>query len=442
MKNEAFAPTPELLAKMDAWWRAANYLSACQLYLLDDPLLRRRLTERDIKKKIVGHWGTVPGQNFIYTHLNRVINEYDLDMIYLSGPGHGGNAMVAQDYLDGSYTDVYPNITRDAAGMQRLFKQFSFPGGKPKPSRLVSGRAEFVVSDSQLIGTKVIVKGSAELAVCYLSDEVNYPVRTEFCTPFSQIIDIGEECMDSCCTSIELTGAYFDIIDTVNGDKALDAELHAVMQLVCRSRKRMTYIADAYSNLMPAECRRQSCRYDAGSEVQKLKLAADERISIVEDCADVLSAFVSVAHISQEQTKISAAVNVDVVYRSSQGQLAAVRRSIGMEGEGSASVRISSARLTDVYLRPDGQYVDGHMALELSCVSVGSVEVRRVDSIELDEENGFDLSQYPAVTLVRAGDETMWELAKEYHSSVEKISAANPAEDAGSAGLLLIPKCV
>ena len=131
MKNEAFAPTPELLAKMDAWWRAANYLSACQLYLLDDPLLRRRLTERDIKKKIVGHWGTVPGQNFIYTHLNRVINEYDLDMIYLSGPGHGGNAMVAQDYLDGSYTDVYPNITRDAAGMQRLFKQFSFPGGIP-----------------------------------------------------------------------------------------------------------------------------------------------------------------------------------------------------------------------------------------------------------------------------------------------------------------------
>ena len=131
MKNEAFAPTPELLAKMDAWWRAANYLSACQLYLLDDPLLRRRLTERDIKKKIVGHWGTVPGQNFIYTHLNRVINEYDLDMIYLSGPGHGGNAMVAQDWLDGTYTEVYPNITQDEDGMRKLFKQFSFPGGVP-----------------------------------------------------------------------------------------------------------------------------------------------------------------------------------------------------------------------------------------------------------------------------------------------------------------------
>ena len=117
------------LWQLDAYWRAANYLTACQLYLLDNPLLERPLKKSDLKQTIVGHWGTCPGQNFIYTHLNRVINEYDLDMIYLSGPGHGGNAMVAQDYLDGSYTDVYPNITRDAAGMQRLFKQFSFPGG-------------------------------------------------------------------------------------------------------------------------------------------------------------------------------------------------------------------------------------------------------------------------------------------------------------------------
>ncbi|MBR3396118.1 MAG: phosphoketolase family protein [Firmicutes bacterium] len=115
--------------QLDAWWRAANYLSAGQLYLLDDPLLKEPLTRDKIKKKIVGHWGTVPGQNFIYTHLNRVIKQYDLNMIYLSGPGHGGNAMVAQDWLDGSYTEIYPNITRDAEGMKKLFKQFSFPGG-------------------------------------------------------------------------------------------------------------------------------------------------------------------------------------------------------------------------------------------------------------------------------------------------------------------------
>ena len=121
--------SPELLEKMDAYWRAANYLSAGQLYLLDNPLLREPLTMDHVKKKIVGHWGTVPGQNFIYTHLNRVIRKYDLDMIYISGPGHGGNFMVANTYLEGSYSEVYPNISRDVEGMKKLFKQFSFPGG-------------------------------------------------------------------------------------------------------------------------------------------------------------------------------------------------------------------------------------------------------------------------------------------------------------------------
>ena len=131
IKHSEFTATDELLETMDMYWRAANYLSAGQLYLLSNPLLRRPLTEEDFKKKIVGHWGTVPGQNFIYTHLNRAIRAYDLDMIYLSGPGHGGNAMVAQDWLDGSYTEIYPDITRDEAGMERLFRQFSFPGGIP-----------------------------------------------------------------------------------------------------------------------------------------------------------------------------------------------------------------------------------------------------------------------------------------------------------------------
>ena len=115
--------------KLDKYLRAANYLSACQLYLLDNPLLKRELKIEDIKRNIVGHWGTVPGQNFIYVHLNRIINKYDLNMIYLSGPGHGGNAMVAESYLEGTYSEVYPNITRDEDGLKKLFKQFSFPGG-------------------------------------------------------------------------------------------------------------------------------------------------------------------------------------------------------------------------------------------------------------------------------------------------------------------------
>ena len=121
--------TDGYLQKMDAYWRAANYLAAAQLYLLDNPLLREPLTRDQIKKKIVGHWGTVPGQNFVYVHLNRVIKKFDLDMILLSGPGHGGNFFVANSYLEGTYSEVYPNVGQDYEGMKKLCKQFSFPGG-------------------------------------------------------------------------------------------------------------------------------------------------------------------------------------------------------------------------------------------------------------------------------------------------------------------------
>lgn len=119
----------EYLNKLDAYWRAANYVSVGQLYLKDNPLLRRPLKASDVKVKPIGHWGTIAGQNFIYAHLNRVINKYDLNMFYVEGPGHGGQVMVSNSYLDGSYTEIYPDITEDEAGMKKLFKRFSFPGG-------------------------------------------------------------------------------------------------------------------------------------------------------------------------------------------------------------------------------------------------------------------------------------------------------------------------
>ena len=121
--------SPEALRKLDAWWRASNYLAAGQLYLRDNPLLRTPLKPEHLKHTPVGHWGTVPGQNFIYTHLNRVITKYDLNMIYVCGPGHGGSAVLAQTYLEGTYSEVYPNVSQDEEGMRKLFQQFSFPGG-------------------------------------------------------------------------------------------------------------------------------------------------------------------------------------------------------------------------------------------------------------------------------------------------------------------------
>src|SRR5689334_10745601 len=121
----------ELLRKIDAYWRAANYLSVGQIYLLDNPLLKEPLKIEHVKPRLLGHWGTTPGLNFIYVHFNRLIKDQDLDVIYIAGPGHGGPGMVANTYLEGTYTELYPNITQDEDGLQKLFKQFSFPGGIP-----------------------------------------------------------------------------------------------------------------------------------------------------------------------------------------------------------------------------------------------------------------------------------------------------------------------
>ena len=130
-KGEGAALAPDLLARMDAWWRAANYLSVGQIYLMANPLLREPLSKEHIKPRLLGHWGTTPGLNFIYVHMNRLINENDLNAIYITGPGHGGPGLVANTYLEGTYSEFYPHIPPNEVGMQRLFKQFSFPGGIP-----------------------------------------------------------------------------------------------------------------------------------------------------------------------------------------------------------------------------------------------------------------------------------------------------------------------
>ncbi|HEX4616099.1 MAG TPA: phosphoketolase, partial [Stellaceae bacterium] len=130
-QTAAQPPAPAELDLIHAWWRAANYLSVGQIYLLDNPLLARPLERADIKPRLLGHWGTTPGLNFVYVHLNRVIKARGLDMIYICGPGHGGPGMVANTWLEGTYSEIYPNIPQSKDGMHRLFKQFSFPGGIP-----------------------------------------------------------------------------------------------------------------------------------------------------------------------------------------------------------------------------------------------------------------------------------------------------------------------
>ena len=129
--TQASTLTADEIDKLDAYWRAANYLSVGQIYLYDNPLLKVPLKAEHVKPRLLGHWGTTPGLNFIYVHLNRVIGKSDLSVLYIAGPGHGGPALVANTYLEGTYSELYPEVSQDEAGMKRLFTQFSFPGGIP-----------------------------------------------------------------------------------------------------------------------------------------------------------------------------------------------------------------------------------------------------------------------------------------------------------------------
>jgi xylulose-5-phosphate/fructose-6-phosphate phosphoketolase len=185
----------EEIRKIHAYWRAANYLSVGQIYLLNNPLLKQPLTAEDVKPRLLGHWGTTPGLNFIYVHMNRLIKNYDLDAIYLTGPGHGGPGIVANTYLEGTYSEVYPNITQDAAGLKKLFKQFSFPGGIPShvapeiPGSINEGgelgyvltHAYGAVFDNpDLIACCVVGDGEAEsgpLAASWHSNKFLNPIR-------------------------------------------------------------------------------------------------------------------------------------------------------------------------------------------------------------------------------------------------------------------------
>jgi xylulose-5-phosphate/fructose-6-phosphate phosphoketolase len=196
MKTKKNGPlSPELLWKMDAYWRAANYLSVGQIYLYDNPLLKKPLKREHIKPRLLGHWGTTPGLNLIYVHMNRLIKERDLNVIYITGPGHGGPGLVANTYLEGTYSELYPNISQDEAGMKRLFKQFSFPGGIPShvapetPGSIHEGgelgyslsHAFGAVFDNpDLIAACVVGDGEAEtgpLATSWHSNKFLNPVR-------------------------------------------------------------------------------------------------------------------------------------------------------------------------------------------------------------------------------------------------------------------------
>ena len=321
-------------------------------------------------------------------------------------------------------------------------EQFGFPAEKPLPAKMISEQAELMITDCQIVGRKAIIKGNALLTIFTLSDEQIEPVFTEFTTPFSQIVDIGVENSTSYTVKPEITGAYFNLIDTINGGRALDMELHAVLQLACCEQQNLRLITDVYSNLMPSEliCKKQE--YALSSDIQKKRIQIEERIGLMENCDALLHVFLAPSRLTRERDKLVIYVNLDFLYRSGEGQLSSCRRTMtsSMETDGKP-VSVLYIRPVQVTARAEGEHADCGIMLEIAYVFTETAEITSVEAVVLDQEQSYVQAALPTLTLVRPDGESLWSLAKKYHSSEEKIRQLN--ENAESAeGILMIPRCI
>ena len=323
-----------------------------------------------------------------------------------------------------------------------LNEQFPLPAGTISPERLICEQAEVRADDCQLIGSKAVVKGRVLLRIAWLGENGDGPVQESFSAPFSQIIDMGAETMDLCTVRPQITGAYYDLVDSISGEKVLDAEVHILLQLVSRSRIRIRTVSDAYSNLTPISSQMETLRFDSADQRRTLRVIAAESLDVMEDCADVRCVFPTLSRCSLEGETLSGAANLDILYRTGSGELSAVRRTLMLEGEcGPGKTRLLWAGLAETDLRPAGKTMEARITLEADVLYEAETEISSISSVTLDEEQAFDLSRFPSLTMVRREDESLWELAKQYHSSVEAIEAL-AGGDAESRGMLPIPKSV
>ena len=324
-----------------------------------------------------------------------------------------------------------------------LNEQFPFPAGKPQPKELLTQNLSFEITSRQLIGSKVLVKGRVCLTVCYASEELSCPLTEEFSSAFSQLIDIGQEYMDVCSIDMEPTSAWVSLIDTMNGEKALDAEIHALIQIVSRCEQDIRYVSDAYSNLMSSELEREELSYSIVTEPRRLGLNADEVLELPEDCSDVLLVLPSLTGGSLTQDRAAASLVLDVLYRTQSGTLSCIRRLLNLETDCSTEgERLLSMRLADSYFRPEQRQLSVRAGVEFTIENHGENAFSSVIGVTLDESSPYNFAAFPTITAVRAEEEGLWELARKYHSSPERILAMNEVDGEPRGKLLLIPKSI
>ena len=317
-----------------------------------------------------------------------------------------------------------------------LTESFEFTEGRAAPQTLLCHELQLRIADQSRVGSRLIVKGSMELCVWVQAEGLCYPLRQQFSAPFSQIIETGTESCACCTLLCEPTAVYLTLGDGIGGGKTLEAEVHAVLQAVCRSRKELRFLSDAYSNAMPLHCGEQSLYRESAGEMQLGALRAATPVAVADNCADVLA----VLPVLQVGAGEDAAVNLDVIYRTADGTMTAVRRSVPLRGDKlPPDARLLSAALRRCDLRAAGEGLDCEMEAELFWQSLKTAQQPAIGSASLEEDKPYDRSALPAVTLVRVEKESLWELARRCHASVEGIKAAN-GPGALEGRMLLIPR--
>lgn len=323
-----------------------------------------------------------------------------------------------------------------------LTEQFAVPAGIGMPSEIICGQCAFSVGNIETVGSKVIVKGEARFGIWYNAEGCEYPLFSEYTSPFSQIIETREDRDYNCIAHIELTSIYCDIADTINSDKVFDTEVHAVVQLLCKCRHPVKYVADAYCNSMEMSIERRSAVYTSESELLKMTVEDSVSFDISDDCAEVIyiNTFVNRCIVASDE--LCAALTAEILYRTRDGLLACVKRLINLNTENSNSnISVIATEISADTLLANGGRVDGKIAVDVFYTVKNSLSFTYIDTLTADEESKKDFASFPALSLVKAGGMSRWELAKKYHSTVETIDTYNPGhEDAGE--MLLIPKCM
>ena len=322
-----------------------------------------------------------------------------------------------------------------------VHEQFLFPADSPAPEKLVSQRLRLQVDEVQQIGSRSIAKGRMELELCYLSPEA-LPCRCRFQSSFSQILESGGENSCAVLALVQETSAYYDLIDTIGGEKALDTEVHAVMQLISRSRETVSVITDAYSNRRPLQFETEARSFPLASEPQTAALSGEEKLELSEDCAQLLFAWPTLGQAVSDREALRCNLSLELIYRTADGSLAAARRSLELSGPRlGEDCRILSVQAGEPELKREGTALQCKATAEVKFQKRETVELDAISAVSAEDGADYDAAALPGLTLVRVDDEDLWELAKRYHSSVALITETNEQTAADPRGkLLLIPR--